>query len=54
MIRRPEEVYRDPRIVVRTQETLRQHGSMTATPQPTREQLQLALAGRPASGRRTA
>jgi hypothetical protein len=54
MIRQPAEVYCDPRVVARTQETLRQHDGVTAAPQPTREQLLLALAGGPAATAATA
>jgi hypothetical protein len=40
----PEEVYADPLIVERTQEVLGRHGSVPATAQPSRLQLQAALA----------
>ncbi len=46
MIRRPEDVYRDPRVVAGTQAALR--GQPAAVPQPTPEQLRTALAS-PAS-----
>ena len=43
MIRRPEEEYRDPQIVARTHEILREHGSGPQIVQPTREELLAAL-----------
>ena len=44
MICPPGEVYTDPDVVARTQETLRRHGTAPPLAQPTREQLLTALA----------
>ena len=44
MICPPVEVYTDPDVVARTQETLRRHGTAPPVAQPTREQLLTALA----------
>ena len=43
MICPPGEVYTDPDVVARTQETLRRHGTAPPVAQPTREQLLTAL-----------
>jgi len=43
MIRRPEQEYSDPRIVARTHDTLREHGSGPPIDQPSREELLAAL-----------
>jgi len=43
MICPPVEVYTDPDVVARTQETLRRHGAAPPVAQPTREQLLTAL-----------
>ena len=42
MVSPPEQVYTDPDVIARTQETLRRHGTAPAVPQPTREQLRTA------------
>ena len=44
MVCLPDEVYTDPHVVARTQETLGRHGSAPGITQPTREQLLAALA----------
>jgi len=44
MIRRPDEVYIDPRIVALVVEVLRHNRSGPSMAQPTREQLRAALA----------
>jgi hypothetical protein len=44
MIGQPEEVYTDPQVVQRTQETLRHHASGPPIAQPTREELLAVLA----------
>jgi hypothetical protein len=43
MICPPVEVYTDPDVVDRTQETLRRHGTAPPVAQPTQEQLLTAL-----------
>jgi 2-polyprenyl-6-methoxyphenol hydroxylase-like FAD-dependent oxidoreductase len=44
MIRRPDEVYADPRVVACTRDVLQRHGGVPPPVQPTREQLLAALA----------
>jgi hypothetical protein len=44
MTSRPDDVYTDPSIVARIQQTLRQHGNGPRIVQPTREELLTALA----------
>lgn len=51
MIRRPEDVYQDPRVVAGTHAALR--GQPAAVPQPTSEQLRAALASPSAKADRT-
>jgi 2-polyprenyl-6-methoxyphenol hydroxylase-like FAD-dependent oxidoreductase len=43
MLRRPDEVYRDPEVVARTRAAIRVHGTAPPLAQPTREQLLAAL-----------
>lgn len=44
MLRRPEDVYRDPQVVASTRDALNRH-KIAAIPQPTRDQLLTALGG---------
>jgi flavin-dependent dehydrogenase len=44
MIRRPDEVYADPRVVACARDVLQRHGGVPPVVQPTREQLLAALA----------
>ena len=45
MVCPPEEIYTNPDVIARTQETLRQHGTAPPFAQPAREQLLAALTG---------
>ena len=45
MVCPPEQVYTDPGVVAATQKTLSHHGTAPPVPQPTRDQLDTALAG---------
>jgi hypothetical protein len=50
MLRRPDEVYRDPEVVARTRAAVRAHGTAPPLVQPTRDQL-LAALGAPVAAR---
>jgi hypothetical protein len=45
MLRRPDEVYRDPEVVARTRAAVDAHGSDPPMSQPSRADLLLALGG---------
>jgi len=45
MVCPPEQVYTDPGVVAATQKTLSHYGTAPPVPQPTRDQLDTALAG---------
>ena len=45
MVCPPEQVYTDPDVVAATQQTLSHYGAAPPVPQPTRDQLNTALAG---------